>query len=342
MRPQTIKSFGLAIAGAFLLMLLGCSEKDAFFANTLKSDLYVQLYAVHQYDILWVLDNSPSMAPKNQYLHDNIQDFLNELNSTKAADLQMAVTTVDFFSSPGQLVQGTGGLTVVKSATSTNFAGDFQSIVSNIHSTGTSFWEQPEIQAVLAIQNSGPTFMRNGVPFIVVVLSDDDDWSCQAMVNGATACSGIQPENNPDVILYPTTYFINFFKGLKAGQNTTTTVFPIVGTANGDCVQERVGLRTMFIAAQVGGDTAPGGLCPDQIGNSLNNIAKTLANRGVQFMLSSNTNGQDIEVLVNSQVVPYSTQNGYYYDPTTNSIFFTGNAIPLNGDTIQILYTGSG
>lgn len=329
----------LAASSTALLVLFGCAEKDAFFSNTLASDVYVQLYAIHSYDFLWVLDNSPSMAPKNQYLQDNMQNFVNIMNSRKAVDYQMAVTNVDYFSNPGGLIAGTNGVTVVKSATSANPVADFQSIVSNIKSTGTAFWEQGLIQSYLAIQNSGSTFMRNGVPFVVIYLSDDDDWSCKQMMNGQTSCSGIQPENNPDIMLYPTTYFINFFQNLKAGQNTTTTLFPITGTSDADCTVERVGLRYRFVAGQVGGDTSSGGLCPDQIGNSLNNIAQTLADRGIRFPLSQQTNGQNIEVLVNSQLVPYSQTNGYYYDPTTNSVIFTGNAVPTEGATVQILYT---
>jgi hypothetical protein len=254
----------------------------------------------------------------------------------------MAVTNVDNFKTPGVLIASNSGLTVVKSATSANPVADFQSIIVNDVNTPDAFWEQGMIQAYQAIQNSGSTFMRNGVPLVVIIMSDDDDWSCKQMVNGQSSCSGIQPENNPDVILYSTTFFINFFQNIKTGQNTTTTIFPITGTADADCTVERVGLRYRFVASQVGGDTTAGGLCPDQIGNSLNAVAQTLADRGIRFQLSQAATGSNIEVLVNSQVVPYSQDNGYYYDATTNSIYFTGNAVPANGDTVQILYNASG
>jgi hypothetical protein len=338
-RGRKIKlGFGVAVISA-LFALIRCSGQDAFYSSDLRSDVYTQLYAVHDYDFLWVIDNSPSMGPKRQYIQDNIQTFLNTLNSRKAVDFQMAVTNVDYFSNAGKLIAGPTGITVVKSATSTNPASDFQGIVANDVDSPTSFWEQGMVQAYLALQNNGPTIMRTGVPLVVIIVSDDDDWSCKQMLSGGTSCFGIQPENNPDVVLYDTGFFVNYFQNLKAPQNTDVTLFPVVGTVNADCTVERVGMRYEAVAAELGGYSQVGGLCPDQIGNSINNIAQTLADRGIIFPLSQPSNGQGITVYVNSTVVSESPSNGYTFDAASNSIIFTGNAVPENGDIVQIVYS---
>jgi hypothetical protein len=341
MKAQRMRvKIGVAVVFASALFaLIRCSGQDNFYTSDLRSDVYTQLYAIHDYDFLWVLDNSPSMGPKRQYISDNIQTFLNILNSRKAVDFQMAVTNVDYFSNAGNLIAGSSGVTVVKSETSTNPASDFQSIVANDVNTATSFWEQGMIQAYLAIQNNGSNFMRSGVPLAVIFVSDDDDWSCKQMLSGGASCFGIQPENNPDVVLYDTGFFVNFFKNLKAPQNTDVTLFPVVGTVTADCTVERVGIRYQAVANEVGGYSQSGGLCPDQIGNSINNIAQTLANRGIVFPLSQPSNGQGITVYVNSTVVQESPTNGYTFDSSTNSIVFNGNAVPNNGDIVQIVYS---
>ncbi len=340
MRLQHKQMKGLAAMFVVVAVVLAsCAQKDSFYANTLASDTFVQLYDVHSYDFLWVIDNSPSMAPKRQYVADNMSSFLNTLNSRKAVDYQMAVTNVDQFTTAGGLITGNAGQTVVKSATSATPSIDFAALVNNISSSGTSFWEQGLISAYTAINNSGSSFIRNGVPLVVIFLTDDDDWSCKQMANGSTSCSGVQAENNPDVILYDTGFFINFFRNFKASQNTDTTVFPVVGLANSSCSVERVGTKYKEVAEKVGGFSATGSICLSDIGTSMQNIAQTLADRGTRFPLSSTSNGQNILVYVDSVAIPYSALNGYIYDSITNSIIFTGNAVPGNGAVIQITYS---
>ncbi len=339
MRVEIKRTFGIAaIAIAAVLVLARCADKQSFYANTQASDTFVQLYNVDSYDFLWVLDNSPSMDPKRQYVADNIQSFLTVLNSRKAVDYQMAVTNVDWFTTAGALITATGGLNVVKS-TSASPSADFAAIVNTITDTNTSFWEQGLISAYAAINNSGSTFIRNGVPLVVILMSDDDDWSCKQMSSGITSCSGIQPENNPDAILYDTGYFLSFFENYKKPQNTDVTVFPVVGMANSDCVVERVGTRYQEIAQKMGGFSKSGSICLSDIGTSMNNIAQTLADRGTTFPLSQQSNGEGIQVYVNSVLIPYSQDNGWTYDSTTNSVIFNGSSVPANGAVISVNYS---
>ncbi len=350
MKPRTKIKFGLAATMlSALLVFMSCSQKENFYSNVLRADIFTQNYNPDKYDFLWVIDNSPSMAPKRQYVHDNIQTFLNLLNSRKAIDYQMAIVDVDFLNytttatpygstaTAGGLFSA-GGVSVVKSKTSANPAADFAGIINVISNTGTSFWEQGLIQSYYAITNFGSQFLRTGVPFNIIYITDDDDWSCKQMLNGTPNCFGIQPENNPDVILYDTGFFINYFKNLKAPESTTTTLFPVVAQSNSTCTVERVGMRYMEVANQVGNYTTGGGLCPDTIGTSLTNIAQTIADRGTKFALSSTSNGKNITVYVNSVAVPVSTTDGYSYDTTSNSIIFYGDAIPANGQVIEVTY----
>jgi hypothetical protein len=342
MKPRMkfrVGKWGGALVALTLVLTVGCAQKDGFYSNTLRSDVFVQLYDIHKYDFLWVVDNSGSMTDKRNYVRDNMQNFITIMNSRKAVDYQMAVTTSDYFTTAGNLVQSTGGLKVVKSATSTNPAGDFASILNQVTDTGTSFWEQGMVAMWKAINTQGSQFIRSGVPLVVIIISDDDDWSCKQMANGSPSCFGIQPEDNPNVILYDTSFFGNFLTQLKAPENVDTTLFAINGKTDSTCSVERVGSRYSNLVNQVGGLSSQGGICLDVLPQTLNNIAQTIADRGIRFPLSNQSNGQNITVYVNGNVISYSQDNGYYYDAATNSIIFTGDAIPTNGDLVQVTYS---
>ena len=173
MLNKVVKSVSLACVAA----LAGCRAEDSFYSNLQRSDVYVQQYSDTQYDFLWVMDNSGSMAPHRQFVKDNIQTFLNILNSRKAVDFQMAVTTTDMFTDAGRLIPGTGGVEVVKSATSADPSAEFASIIDGVTDNPfTSFWEQGLEGAYQAILNHKSDFSRTGVPLIIILVTDEDDY----------------------------------------------------------------------------------------------------------------------------------------------------------------------
>ncbi|MCB0405346.1 MAG: hypothetical protein KDD51_11220 [Bdellovibrionales bacterium] len=326
------QSISLVSVALCLLMTARCSQDTRFTSNVLKSDVFTQLSANSQYDFLWVLDNSNSMIPVRTQVVDNLNIFLQILNSRKAIDYRMAATTTDYISHAGALVSNTNGLRVVTSG-SVDPIGDFASIVNNVQNTATSFWEQGLESAYKAVQNQGSLFMRTGVPLIVIFLTDEDDYSCQAN------CFGEEPETNPNDVVYPTSRYINFFKdGLAAG-GTSVMMFPIVGDPEtSSCTPYSYGLRYMEVQTALESGQS-GSICPAEVMESYNNIARVIADLGVRFPLSNQASGSNIAVYVDNVEIPYSEDDGYVYEASTNSIVFTGNSIPQNGQTIEILYT---
>jgi hypothetical protein len=75
--------------------------------------------------------------------------------------------------------------------------------------------------------------------------------------------------------------------------------------------------------------------------NALDTIAHTLADRGIRFPLTTPSSGQGIHVFVDGQSIPLSEDNGFVYEASTNSIVFTGSAVPANGSTIEVNYRQS-
>ncbi len=317
---------------ALFFGLTGCRVDDSFFSNIQRSDVYVQQYSETRYDFLWVMDNSGSMATHRQFVKDNMQTFLNILNSRKAVDFQMAVTTTDMFTDAGRLIPAAGGLKVVKSATSADPSADFAAIVDAVVDTPlTSFWEQGLEGAYQAILNHKSEFSREGVPLIIIIVSDEDDYSCQSH------CFGPEPENNPDTVLFPVTRYTSYFTNVKAMENTTTSVFPIVGVSTSDCIVASQGARYISVQETIGGTGVSGSICPDQLRASYESIARVIADRGMVFKLTTPSSGSGIRVYVDGQVIPYAPEN-YEFDATTNSIIFTG-VVPSNGSVIEVSYS---
>lgn len=326
------RMLGLVLGGMALTLLTQCLSEEGFYTNVLRSDVYTQLYATHDYDFLWVMDNSGSMTPRRNYVRDNMQNFINILNGRKAVNFQMAITDTDFFSHSGNLIQGAGGIEVVKSATSANPVADMASIINNVSDSMTSFWEQGLESSYQAVNIHRSKFSRPGVPLVIIVLTDEDDWSCK------DNCFGVEPENNPNWIRWEDSRYIDFFKNVKASENTHVEFFPIVGLSSGVCTVASYGVHYEAVMTGVAGFGISGSICSSELPSSFAGVAHILADRGIRFPLSSQASGSGINVYVNSILVPYSADNGWIYEAATNSIVFTGNAVPSNGATIEVTY----
>lgn len=323
---------GLIVA----LIVVGCKSDELFYSNVMKSDVFYQVYSDTSFDFLWVLDNSGSMKPHRDFIRDNMQNFVNILTSRKAVDYQMSVTDTDMFSHNGSLVAGAGGIKVVKSKESKNPIADFASIVNNVVDSPTSFWEQGLEAGYQAVYQYGSQFSRSGVPLVVIMVSDEEDYSCQSN------CFGVEPEHNPDWVAFPVSRYKDYFKGKKKAESSYVHFFPIIGQAGHPCSPASYGLRYESVAEGVdegksGNIAFSGSICPSELAASYNKIAQIIADRGAVFPLSSHSSGRGINLYVDSVLIPFSPDN-YIYDAALNAIVFTG-AVPKKGSIIEVTYS---
>lgn len=312
------------------LVIVGCGQYDNFYANVLRSDVFYQAYDDHKYDFLWVFDNSGSMKERRDFVKDNMQQFLNILNSRKAIDFQMAVVTTDFFTEGGKLIASTSGQEVVKSVESTDPVADVATIINQIKASKKSFWEQGLESAYQAVFLHGWKFSRPGVPLVIIFLTDEDDWSCKE------ECWGSEPENNDHWVPFPMDRYITYFQNVKKIESTDTFVFPVTGISGTNCEVASYGTRYIQLAEAIGGVSRSGSICNADLKESYEKIAEVIADRGVRFRLNSQSSGEGISVYINQKLVPYSPDN-YIYDKENNEIIFTG-AAPKNGDIVQVAY----
>jgi hypothetical protein len=93
-----------AAAVAFLALLLSC--RDERLVPSLPPGYHVDTYAQRSapaVDVLWVVDDSGSMAPRQEALARNFQAFI-ALFAEGRIDFRMGVATTDVFTRPGELV----------------------------------------------------------------------------------------------------------------------------------------------------------------------------------------------------------------------------------------------
>lgn len=291
--------------------------------------MHVQLYDEHKYDFLWCLDSSGSMAPRREFIRDNMQKFVSIMNTRKAVDYQMSVVTTDVFNDKGALIASTGGKNVVKSSDADPLT-DFAAIIDNIQGSKTDFWEQCLESVYQALYQHRDEFSRKGVPLNVIIVSDEDDWSCK------DDCWGSQPEINDHWKPWPIDRYTKYFSSVKAIENTDLNIFPIVGLSQNDCTVPSLGARYTAVTDAVGGLSKAGSICNSKFQESYEAIAKVIADRGIRFPLDRPSNGKGINVFVDRELVPYG-DDGWVYEPETNSVVFMSR-IPDKNSIVEITY----
>jgi hypothetical protein len=262
-------------------------------------------------DILFVIDDSGSMAGEQATLQAGLDAFIQELASYAVqSDFQIGVTTtsvVDFGvaddgTSGGDLVSPPGVMVSSDPALVTKF----QSAVV----VGTSGYgrEQPFTAARRAVEKSaagGPNagFLRAGAKLAIVFLSDEDDCSGATSLTTNAQCR-TERTASPSALV-PVAEFASYLRGPLEGEVRDLVVAAIVGVAPGSldpaCVTTSVcgggptpscptccdtaldpGLRFVELLGLLGGgSTRLASICDDTFDQALSDIAGAIAGQTV-------------------------------------------------------------
>lgn len=225
---------------------------DDFRINTPRQcDLFQQL-SVRKVDILWVVDSSGSMAPKQQRLSQQFGNFISQLVAAQPPiDFRIGVITTDTddpatrgilrnWSLPGKagnFIACTPDVTGMTSSCNTGTTSDavtaFQEMVgpTQVGIKGSAS-EKGLLNAYLTLTNednlANPTrdaFIRPDAALYVVVISDEDDASCNPMVQQPVCTADPGCRCATDTTLSgagaygATSYFTRFFETYKGYGN---------------------------------------------------------------------------------------------------------------------------
>lgn len=344
--------------------------------SALQVDLFEQTQ-VAKVDILWVIDNSGSMALYQEKVKTNFQAFMNTLvMNNETLDFHIGVVTTDTsdtLTGAGRL-QNMAGLTKPWIGTDTCPVGTCDPVArfgqnAAVGTRGTDD-EKGLLAAMLALSppltspgghNAG--FLRDDAALFIIVLSDEEDSSC-APVNGSYGGGCTAPES-----FGTPAFYARFFEGLKGpGRQDLVTLGVIVAKTGSEQLAApavgRVGCKSasgdwavhapryVEVAELVGGLATS--ICDENYVPALQNLGFLATGAKSSFVLSRPPYQDSIRVLVTTPGEnpgdPETTTlqvrgTDYDYEPCAgsgggvlNAIRFRPEYLPIAGSIIQVDY----
>ena len=314
--------------------------------------------AAGKVDILWVVDSSNSMSEEQEYLADNFNAMITQLNNA-GHDFQTAITTTDVCQNqmPDDLTQrvcpadygGTSethlrGAFVGTTGHKVLHRGD-SDLVSRFNSyahvgTNGSGFEHGLYAARLAVEKSlngqNEALVRSDAFLAVIVVSDEEDDGI-----GLSQTDAYTGYNFWDMGLtrfrYTDDDMISYLASVKGAGHFSVSA--ITGTRNADgsmCSSphsQPAEEGTQYIkAAQKSGGILQS-ICETNWNASLANIGLDLDSQITQIALPSHPDVPTIHVTVNGE-----STSTWSYNAGNNAVKFDSGHVPPEGAKIQVTY----
>lgn len=352
--PMKATKFSLILVS---FMLTACSKGGTSYSLLQDGQTFRQNTATQnaKIDVLWVIDNSGSMLSSQQNLTQNFPSFINKFLA-KGLDFQMAVTTsqaylalpifTNYYNltprpsyyedlSQGQIAKFRDGAPGVHSGhfiltpQTPNLLDVFMTnAMQGTNGRGDERSLQSMQTALESPLNAG--FVRPGSFLAVIILTDEDDFSN----------AGTPMYERYDRPLVPIDSYVQFLDGLTgstaAARRYTVNTISVNTQECLDAINngaQKIGVRVGQMADATGG--IKGNICGN-FANELDLISKSIVELSSQFPLGDKKPiPETIKVFVNGAEVP---NEGWYYNESSNSIFFQGDYVPAQGSAINVKF----
>jgi hypothetical protein len=362
------------------LVLFGLSCDRTRLQKVLPPNVRVDAYsqeAASNIDVLWVIDNSGSMAPRQENIAKNFQAFMDVFQKS-GINYRLAVTTTDIFKEDGQLV----GNPKVVTPTTPNVASTFANNV-RVGINGSPYeagleaaWRAVEVQReknapklaarstckaacnkatdpAVCAQNCDKTnaidFLRPEAYLYLVFVTDEEDRSPQ------------------DVRFY----WRSFETAMGIGNDGTVTTAAIMGDVPSNGCGATPGTRYKALSDLTGGEV--GSICDANFSATLRKLATNAVGLKRKFALGDVPDPASIQVTVKypcnlsdadlsrcqtvdrtecmgmpddsynvSCTPPQGGPDGWTYEAANNVIFFAGESVPGVKGQIEIQFCPEG
>jgi hypothetical protein len=341
-----VRAAKLTLSLMFIAAFTSCDKSaDSFsLASEEKSFQQTAEYKPRPIDILWVIDNSGSMATSQTNLANNFAAFISRFN-TKGYDFHMGVTTTDAFysdfgytSAYSRLRDGVGatrsGVYVMDPSTP-----DLENVFKKNVKMGTAgSGDERALSSMKATLlntwDANVSFRRPEAFLAVIIVSDEEDFS-QSVVDFNESYS------NPDLLSvasYKTwldQYTGQIDNGIKkysvnaitikddACKNSLTDGFSGRKTAQ----------RVIELANLTGGISES--LCTN-FADSLDLISGSVVTLSTSFVIEREAIPESILIKVNGVELIYNTD--FFYDASTRTVSFSETAAPSEGSEVYVFY----
>ena len=341
---------------AFLVapLVTGCG-KSASFSLLSDSASFTQNSASinGKIDILFVIDNSGSMAASQQAMADNISRFFDKFDS-KGFDYQIAVATTDAWRTQfggaatlSKYKDGLGsvhsGFQIITPQTPNRQAAFITNMKQGTSGNGDERAFQSLQSALNDTTNQALGFPRADAFFSVIVLSDADDLSATV---SSTLDNGTDYYANPNMI--PLSTYVDYLDtkfgvvgGVRSGKYNVNTI----GVMDAACRtqvasggENKIGNRYMQMADLTGG--IKGSICGD-FGTTLSDISYKIIQLRTRFYLDRELDPATLHVFIDGAEVPRTSDpngSGFMYNTDDNSVSFFGAYVPGPGAAISVSF----
>jgi hypothetical protein len=319
----------LSNVACLCLALAGCASENDL-ANVRASDEWIQADN-SQVDILWVVDNSESMADEQDALALGFEAFVEELEGANT-DFHLGVVSTD--------MEGEGGRLIGDPAVITNDDAYVDLFTDRVRLGGEGSQKEKGLAAALhalspdLMPNRNRGFLREDAKLLVVMVSDEDDCSDDNALDHLDQEACYTRED----VLVPVAKVLRGLRELKTRQNMVG-VSAIVGPLRNEaaCPQSTwPGHRYLSVARHTGG--LQGDICEPDWGGMLYDLGLNASGVSTSFQTSQLARQGTIEVTVGGIQVPESGEQGWTYDTETLYLHFHGDLIPWRGSEIRCTY----
>ncbi len=350
----------VSVTLAIGLMATGCSKSASFSLLSDTATFTQNSAAVNgKIDILFVIDNSGSMASSQQRLIDGISKFFDQFDS-KGFDYQIAVTTTDAYrvqfgaaASMAKFKDGTDATSHTGAFIVTPQTVNKQSVFNINVRQGTSGNGDERAfssfqSALDSTQNAGLNFPRGDAFFSIIMLSDADDLSNTGATTIDTAPSNAMYSDSK---IIPVQTYVNYldtkFGVNSAADRNSKYNVNTIGILDSACQsqinssEQKIAVRMSQLSDLTNG--IKGSYC-DDFGTILANISHKIIELRTRFYLDRQLDPNTLHVYVNGVDTPRVTDttpqpwNGFYYAAADNSVTFYGTAVPAPGASISVSF----
>ncbi len=321
----------IGMIGVALVAMPGC-QNESNFSGQERTDVWGQAEN-DEVDLLFVVDNSFSMAEEQAALAAGFTSFIAEIE-TAGVDFHLGViSTSQETDDPerGRMIGSPRFLT-----NDDDYVTEFANRVTV--GVNGSDKEKGLLAVSLALSEELLAgvhfdFLREDANLLVVFVSDEEDCSDNGRLDGfdADACY-----TEPDLLVSPTDY-INQLRQTKRGREELISVAAVIGP-NGPSACENTwpGFRYVELVQEFGGKL--GSICETDWSAMLYDIGLNAAGISTDFLMSEAAVPDTIKVRVDGEIIPEDSLDGWRYDAGEWEIEFRGRYVPPRGTEIACTY----
>jgi hypothetical protein len=318
-----------------LTLLIACTP-DNEISRRSTTDVFLQ-EPLSEVDILWVIDDSNSMAEEQLLVADGFEAFISSLAETNI-DFHVGVVSTDMDLSNASRGVLLGNPTVLTSETP-NYVKKFADRVQV--GVGGSDKEKGLSASVAAlseplVSGANEGFLRPDAHLSIIYVSDEDDCSD----NDALASEKGDACYSQEAKLVPVKDLIYQLKGTKDPDRRVLASAIVGPSASQGCEDSWPGHRYQATADALGGQV--GNICDADFSDIMEELGLSVSELNRSFELSYTPVVETMEVYVDDEFIPQDDVEGWRYAELSSLLVFDGDYVPPRGAQISVTYEVAG